>query len=83
MNCPWQNSKTCVLPHGRCEIVILITPRIVDYAQINPEKASIRRTEFINQIIDAEPKGTGQNLEQVFDANESNSYQQSAERENR
>ncbi|MCP4877260.1 MAG: hypothetical protein GY896_17510 [Gammaproteobacteria bacterium] len=51
------------------EIVILITPRIVDYASGDPEVAAMERTRIINEIIDAELEGTAQDLDKTFNGN--------------
>ncbi|MCP4334800.1 MAG: type II and III secretion system protein, partial [Gammaproteobacteria bacterium] len=51
------------------EIVILITPRIVDYATGDPEVAAMERTRIINEIIDAELDGTSQDLDKTFNGN--------------
>jgi type II secretory pathway component GspD/PulD (secretin) len=53
------------------EIVVLITPRIVDYANDEPRVPAIDRVEFINDIIDAELLDTEQDLEKTFDGNSS------------
>ncbi len=49
------------------EIVVLITPRIVDYASADSEDAVIERVKFINQIIDGQLQGTAKDLEETFD----------------
>jgi type II secretory pathway component GspD/PulD (secretin) len=49
------------------EIVILITPRIVDYASSNSATAPIERVQIINDIIDAELAGTEQEMGELFD----------------
>ena len=48
------------------EIVVLITPRIVDYATDEPEVPVIERVEVINEIIDAELDDTEKDLEKTF-----------------
>ena len=48
------------------EIVVLITPRIVDYASDEPEVPAIERVEVINEIIDAELDYTEKDLEKTF-----------------
>ena len=53
------------------EIVVLITPRIVDYTSDKPEVSAIERVEVINEIIDAELLDTEQDLEKTFDGNSS------------
>ncbi len=54
------------------EIVVLITPRIVDYASGDSEVPTIERVEVINEIIDAELVDTEQDLEQTFNGNRTN-----------
>jgi len=53
------------------EIVVLITPRIVDYTSDKPEVPAIERVEVINEIIDAELSDTEQDLNKTFDGNSS------------
>ncbi len=53
------------------EIVVLITPRIVDYATSYSEVPTIERVELINEIIDAELVKTEKNMEEVFDGKKS------------
>jgi type II secretory pathway component GspD/PulD (secretin) len=53
------------------EIVVLITPRIVDYTSDKREVPAIERVEVINEIIDAELLDTEQDLEKTFDGNSS------------
>ena len=48
------------------EIVVLITPRIVDYASDEPEVPAIERVEVINEIIDAELSETDKDLDKTF-----------------
>jgi type II secretory pathway component GspD/PulD (secretin) len=48
------------------EIVILITPRIVDYKIVNPEEGARERTRLINEIIDEELVGTSEKMEELF-----------------
>ncbi len=55
------------------EIVVLITPRIVDYANVEPKVPAIERVELINEIIDAELDDTAQDLTRTFDGNASTS----------
>ncbi|MDH3633311.1 MAG: hypothetical protein OES20_01270 [Gammaproteobacteria bacterium] len=49
------------------EIVVLITPRIVDYASDDPKVPAIDRVELINGIIDAELESTEKDMAQTFD----------------
>ena len=49
------------------EIVVLITPTIVNYAQHEPEVNSIDRVKFINDIMDAELADTTEQMERAFD----------------
>ena len=49
------------------EIVVLITPRIVDYAIAEPNAGSIERVRDINEIIDAELGEAATDLEDTFD----------------
>jgi type II secretory pathway component GspD/PulD (secretin) len=51
------------------EIVVLITPTIVNFAEQKSESRidPIRRVEIINQIMDAEMAGTAQEMEVAFD----------------
>jgi type II secretory pathway component GspD/PulD (secretin) len=51
------------------EIVVLITPTIVNFAGqgTEPEIDPIRRVEIINEIMDAELAGTSQEMEVAFD----------------
>ncbi|MDJ0776550.1 MAG: hypothetical protein QNJ85_01725 [Gammaproteobacteria bacterium] len=51
------------------EIVVLITPTIVDYDYGDPIPAAgdVRRVEIINRILDDELADTEANMEQVFD----------------
>ena len=49
------------------EIVILITPTIVDYGKVNPESVALERTKLINEIIDAELVGTEKKMAIAFD----------------
>ena len=53
------------------EIVVLITPRIVNYASGEAEVPTIERVELINEIIDAELLDTEQDLEKTFNGNSS------------
>jgi type II secretory pathway component GspD/PulD (secretin) len=53
------------------EIVVLITPRIVDYTSDEPQVPAIERVEVINEIIDAELLDTEKDLEKAFDGNSS------------
>ena len=53
------------------EIVVLITPRIVDYASGESEVPAIQRVETINEIIDAELLDTEQDLGRTFDGDNS------------
>ena len=49
------------------EIVVLITPRIVNYAISEPENDAIRRVDIINRILDGEMAGTEADMHRVFD----------------
>ena len=49
------------------EIVVLITPTIVNYTQRESEVDSIDRVKFINDIMDAELADTTQQMERAFD----------------
>jgi type II secretory pathway component GspD/PulD (secretin) len=49
------------------EIVVLITPTIVNYTQREPEVNSIDRVKFINDIMDAELADTTKQMERAFD----------------
>jgi len=49
------------------EIVVLITPRIVNYSSPGPEDGAIERVDQIYEIIDAELLGTAQKMEEIFD----------------
>lgn len=53
------------------EIVVLITPRIVDYTSDESKVPAIERVEIINEIIDAELLSTEKDLEKTFDGNSS------------
>ncbi len=53
------------------EIVVLITPRIVNYASGVTEVPAIERVELMNEIIDAELLDTEQDLANTFDGNSS------------
>lgn len=53
------------------EIVVLITPRIVDYANDEPRVPAIDRVKLINEIIDAELVDTEQDLEKTFNGDSS------------
>ena len=48
------------------EIVVLITPRIVDYTGDEPDVPAIDRVKVINEIIDAELDHTAKDLEKTF-----------------
>ena len=52
------------------EIVVLITPRIVDYVLAQPEESEIRRVEDIKAIIDAQLGVTEEEMAKVFDDEE-------------
>ncbi len=54
------------------EIVVLITPRIVDYAMGEPETGSKQRVQTINELIDAELSTTEKKMEEIFDGRRSN-----------
>jgi len=49
------------------EIVVLITPRIVDYLEVIPEEDQVQRVRTINEIIDAELGESAASMERVFD----------------
>jgi len=49
------------------EIVVLITPSIVDYRQRESEPNSIDRVRFINEIMDIELADTTRQMERAFD----------------
>ena len=49
------------------EIVVLITPRIVNYALSEPAAGEIRRVDIIKEIIDAELGESEQDMQKVFD----------------
>ena len=49
------------------EIVVLITPRIVNYASDEPEADSIKRVDIIKKIIDEELGESEQEMQRVFD----------------
>ena len=55
------------------EIVVLITPRIVDYAVADPlpEASAIDRVDAIKKIIDSELGETEQEMEHLFDGKQS------------
>ena len=53
------------------EIVVLITPRIVDYTSDEPQVPAIERVKDINEIIDAELLNTEQDLAKTFDGESS------------
>jgi len=53
------------------EIVVLITPRIVDYLEVVPEVDQVERVRTINEIIDAELGAAEDKMEEVFDGVES------------
>ena len=53
------------------EIVVLITPRIVNYSSTEPEDSAIERVEVINRIIDDQLDVTAQEMEQLFDVEQS------------
>ena len=55
------------------EIVVLITPRIVDYTSDEPEIPVIERVVDINKIIDAELDSTEKKMEKVFSGESSSS----------
>jgi type II secretory pathway component GspD/PulD (secretin) len=52
------------------EIVILITPRIVDFLEVIPDEDQVQRVRTINEIIDAELGESAASMEKVFDGNE-------------
>jgi len=49
------------------EIVVLITPTVVNYAERLPEKPSVDRVKIINEIMDAELAETTKQMERAFD----------------
>ncbi len=49
------------------EIVVLITPRIVDYANTEPTDMAIEHVEAIKEIIDAELGKSEKKMEEAFD----------------
>lgn len=49
------------------EIVVLITPSIVDYSLSEPAPGEIRRVEMINRILDGDMAGTEADMRRVFD----------------
>ena len=49
------------------EIVVLITPTVVNYTQREPELNSIDRVKVINDIMDAELADTTKQMERAFD----------------
>ena len=49
------------------EIVVLITPRIVDYNKKEPEDNSVDRVRSFNEIIDAELLITEQKMDKIMD----------------
>ncbi len=49
------------------EIVVLITPSIVDYAEPASTPAELRRVEDINRILDGELAATEENMQRTFD----------------
>ena len=49
------------------EIVVLITPRIVNYAMEEPDTGAIQRVDIIKQIIDAELGKSEDKMSEVFD----------------
>jgi len=53
------------------EIVVLITPRIVDYTSGEPQASTINRVKVINEIIDDELANTAQDMEKTFDGGNS------------
>ena len=52
------------------EIVVLITPRIVDYSIEEPEREQIERVDQLNEIIDAELDVSAEEMEEVFGPND-------------
>jgi type II secretory pathway component GspD/PulD (secretin) len=52
------------------EIVVLITPTIVDYSSGEPEGGSIERVRSINEILDAELLNSEQEMNKVMDRNQ-------------
>ncbi len=53
------------------EIVVLITPRIVNYAMDEPSADAIQRVDIIKQIIDAELGKSEDKMSQIFDGQRS------------
>ena len=49
------------------EIVVLITPSIVDYRQTESESSSVERVKIINEIMDAELADSTKQMERAFD----------------
>lgn len=49
------------------EIVVLITPRIVNYAVNEPDSGAIKRVDIIKAIIDAELGESEEKMKKVFD----------------
>ena len=49
------------------EIVVLITPIIVDYFDADPEVEQIQRVETLNEILDAELGESSTAMDRVFD----------------
>ncbi len=49
------------------EIVVLITPRIVDYSLEEPERVQIERVDRLEEIIDAELDTAEEEMDTVFD----------------
>jgi type II secretory pathway component GspD/PulD (secretin) len=57
------------------EIVVLITPSIVDYRESESGFNSVERVKYINEIMDAELANTTREMEEVFDGeNEQRKY---------
>ena len=55
------------------EIVVLITPRIVDYSTNEAEDSSLERVKFFNEIINAELQTTEKEMNNILDRRENNS----------
>jgi len=54
------------------EIVVLITPRIIDYSRDNPESLALDQVQTINDIIESEILNTEAEMHQVMDDSSEN-----------
>lgn len=63
------------------EIVVLITPRIIDYDEAIPETGSLQQVQTINQIIESEILNTEAEMREVMDDERSLSPVDYSERE--